>query len=132
MIDPKKQYKTRDGRAVRILVTDRKTLDTRNYGPVCALVTDADGSEHLRSYAEDGISAGSSEYDLLEVKPVREGWINLYPQPSKEYISPAVAYTGTSVFSTREEADRRGNRYNHPQGNRLACIKIQFTEGEGL
>jgi hypothetical protein len=122
MIDMKKQYKTRDGRAVRILVTDRKTLDTRNYGPVCALVTDADGSEHLRSYAEDGISAGSSEYDLLEVKPVREGWVNVYLRDSGPDI-PGYEY---SVKFTKQKADADAG------SGRIACLKIQFTEGEGL
>ena len=112
MIEMGKRYKTRDGRPVRILCTDREqTIYT-----VVALV----GTEVL-SYTADGkqFRTGESRSDLIEVKPriVRELWVNVYPE---NY--------GDIVHKTKQKAD------SECAGYRIACIKVTIDceEGEGL
>lgn len=68
MIDINKKYKTKCGRAVRILSTDRKGL----HYPVIALVTKHDGEEETANYTKDGYfynNTAPSEHDLVEYTP---------------------------------------------------------------
>lgn len=116
MIDMKKQYKTRDGRAVTLFTTEAKGL--RNGRNVVGTIED---NEYPYSWDRYGKGSLTGD-DLLEVKPVREGWVNIYGHP--EGNEPFV----TRLYSAKKDADFMVLR-NEP---RLACIKIQFTEGEGL
>lgn len=51
--------------------------------------------------------------------PVRhKGWMNLYPNNSSSL--------GVLLYSSKKEADDRAI------GNRIACIEIEFEEGQGL
>lgn len=72
MIDINKKYKTRDGRAARILCTDRKSL----HHTVVALVTKHDNLEVPRSYTKDGYyySSGKTptDHDLVECTPYED------------------------------------------------------------
>jgi hypothetical protein len=110
MIDLKKKYKTRDGRAVKLYTVTANP-------PYCvhgAIEND------LASWTADGHSWGTrTEYqeDLLEVKPEIEGWVNIY-STDKQFLY---------IHETREIADKEAKG-----SQRLACIKIKFTEGEGL
>ena len=115
MIDPKKTYKTRDGREVRILMTDGGDWSF----PVIAAFKDKDGRWwplHLTSVGRLG--AHESALDLIEVKPriKREVWVNVHP-----------GGVGNN-YETRELADRMGG------DERIACVKlvIDCEEGEGL
>lgn len=64
MIDPSKQYTTRDGMAVRILATDAKGRH-----PIVGLV-DVENAEYPRQWTEDGKadyrSFVTTNYDLVE------------------------------------------------------------------
>ncbi len=55
--------------------------------------------------------------------PVREGWLNIYPGN----------VLGVRLFATREEALKASEIAKPvPVGYVVACIKVQYTEGEGL
>ena len=118
MIDPKKTYRTRDGREVRILMTDGG-----DWGfPVIAAYKDADGRWWPLHITADGRhcadKAVQSALDLIEVKPriKREMWVNVY------WHSIGVG------METKEVAD------SYARPDRIACVKltIDCEEGEGL
>ena len=60
-----KQYKTRDGRSVRILCVDREDSSF----PVVALVSGSKGGQGVISYPSNGTYGEESYYDLIEVTP---------------------------------------------------------------
>lgn len=108
MIEMGKQYRTGHGDDVRILCTDGPE-------PCPVIGYRLPDGEPLRwtangAFRIDGID---SEYDLIEVKPKIVRWLNLY------------SHTGC-VHQSREQAD------DGADDNRIACIRIEFEEGEGL
>lgn len=119
MIDPKKLYRTRDGREVRILMTDGGDW---NY-PVIAAYKDRDGRWWPMHLTKEGRSHSStmrdSDLDLIEVKPriKREVWVNVYRDKA--------------VFGLH--ASKEGADANY-SGERIACVRltIDCEEGEGL
>ena len=118
MIDPKKTYKTRDGREVRILMTDGGVW---NY-PVIAAYKDKDGRWwplHLTSDGRHSVGARESALDLIEVKLRirREVWVNVYPDDS------------LIIFDDKQEADEYGPAY--PNQSRIACVKLTIDVEEG-
>jgi len=116
MISKDKQYRTRDGREVRIYATD---------GCIGAPVQGAIkiGNEwHLGHWTKEGVyglygSPQVHDYTLIEVKPRirRTVWMNVY----------ALTVIG---YETRYAADDVASR------DRLACVKVEIDceEGEGL
>jgi hypothetical protein len=114
MIELGKQYRTRDGREVRIYA-----VDGSGSVPVHGAIKNTYGWEPYqwikdgRSYLKDGPE------DLIEVKPriQREVWVNVYP-------GPIVC----ELRHTKADADDDAMR------NRIACVKvvIDVEEGEGL
>ncbi len=113
MIDPKKQYKTRDGREVRIYAVDGGGEFCIHGAIKCTdgwanLMWDRDGAACLGRMVND---------DIIEVRPriQREVWVNVYRDPRGGY------------HESKYEADRYG-------GNRIACVKlvIDCEEGHGL
>lgn len=118
MIDPKKTYRTRDGREVRIYA-----VDGCNDYPVHGAILNEYGWV-VTTWRKDGRSFRSGNgrdepYDLIEVKPriQREVWVNVYP-------GPIVC----ELRHTKADADEDAMR------NRIACVKvvIDCEEGEGL
>ena len=116
MIDINKQYRTRDGREVRIYATDGGAGS-----PVMGAVfyTTPNGQWWWESarWTEDGrydVHGRQTETDLIEVRPrhKRTVWLHVWND-------------GT-VCATEET-------YYVPTG-RIACIKVEldFEEGEGL
>ena len=116
MIDINKQYRTRDGRKVRIYATDGMPPTHEVHG---AIKNPKGWSPS--SWTADGRYAGratETDYDLIEVKPrvKMERWVNVY-------------FGGTtSTYVFKEDADKCANH------NRIACVKIEIDceEGEGL
>jgi hypothetical protein len=108
--DPTK-LQTRDGR--KVLWCADSGLDVE-YS--CVAVID-DGSEVFRSYMRDGsytstrASTGDVGFDIIAKPVIHERWVNVY----RDYS-----------YRTKEEAAK----YCGP--DRIACLKITFTEGEGL
>lgn len=120
MIDPKKSYRTRDGREVRILMTDGGDW---NY-PVIAAYKDKDDRWWPLHLTADGRHSLNPEapncLDLIEVRPriQREVWVNVYSGDMDMFFD---------CRSSKVEADLVG-------GNRIACVKvvIDCEEGDGL
>jgi hypothetical protein len=117
VIDISKQYRTRDGREVRIYATDGEhgelvhgAIKHKEYGWQ-SMLWFADGHYH------DGENSCS---DLIEVRPrhKRTVWVNMYEQ-------------STSIWDSKEHADSRAARASC---DRIACIKVEldFEKGEGL
>ena len=120
MIDPKKQYKTRDGREVRIYAVD----GGGTYPVHGAIFEDLEWNH--QSWAEDGRfdcckGGAGDELDLIEVKPriKREVWVNVYEDGhvSLPYKTQQIANAWAGGSSTR-----------------IACVKltIDVEEGHGL
>ena len=109
MIDINKKYQTRDGRPVELLTTN-----ARGAWPVVGYIGDGD---QVSRWAIDGAFCGTSPIrtlDLVEVKPKRVVWLNVYPDGDR------------SSHESREDADSRS------LDGRIACLKVEFEEGEGL
>ena len=110
MISKDKQYRTRDGREVRIYATDGATS-----GMVHGAIKESIG---WLAYTWD--KDGGTYYEhcaLVEVKPrhKRTVWLNVYPH---------CVYAS----ETKEKAEKGLT------AGRIACIKfdLDFEEGEGL
>ena len=116
MINPDKQYRTRDGREVRIYA-----VDGHGRMSVHGAVFEGGGWRSV-SWRSDGSRVHfDAPIDLIEVKPrhKRTVWLNVYQ-------SNLVA-----AHSTSELADG-GAKYT--KDTRIACLKLEldFEEGEGL
>jgi len=114
MISKDKQYRTRDGREVRIYATDGGMK--RIHGAIKT----TDGWLQTGWYSDGRDQYGRNQCDLIEVKPryKRTVWLNVYDNE--------VIHGG---WKTKEEADKICHN-NH----RIACIRVDldFQEGEGL
>jgi hypothetical protein len=116
-IDINKQYRTKNGREVRIYATD----GGGTYSVHGAILKNGSwGSTRWNKYGVD--IYGSHDGDnLVEVKPriKRTYWANIYP------------HYNIGMCEDKNVADDLGNR--NPQ-TRLACVKIEIDceEGEGL
>ena len=117
MISMDKEYRTRDGREVRLMCLDKK--DEAGYS-VVALITEPCGREMLGAFTSDGLylEGQKSSKDLIEVKPriIRYGWLNIYP-----------GYMGR-VYGRRKNADDIAG------SDRIACVRVTIDceHGEGL
>ena len=109
MISMDKRYKTRGGREVRVLCTD-----AQGKLPVVGLVEevaipqtfDADGHWWRRD---------DSHMDLIEVKPERTVWVNIYTH--------GHAYG----YPTKEAVDKARDLRTC-----IACVQVTFRDGDGL
>jgi len=116
MIDPEKQYRTRDGREVRIYAVDGGGLY-----PVHGAYEFNDRWQASQWSPMGGfhIPSASVDFDLIEVKPriKREVWVNVY------------RWGISGCYETKESADN-----GEAEGARIACVKavLDFEEGEGL
>ena len=117
MIDINKQYRTRDGREVRIYATDG-TNDQNIHG-----ATKESEGWMVRAWYRDGVYARSDpngKRDLIEVRPrhKRTVWVTVWRN----------GYTETS-----SKPEWRNGPLGCDEGP-VACIKVDldFEEGEGL
>jgi hypothetical protein len=113
VIEMGKEYRTRDGRSVRVHTTTAQC----NLGPVIGEY-ESGGNWVLEAWDCGGVAMlANSNLDLIEVKPVRvlEMWVNVYPRDRP------------STHMNPHHAD------NHGAG-RIACLHIrqEYTEGDGL
>lgn len=118
MIDKDKQYKTRDGREVRIYATDGAAIY-----PVHGAMENANGEWFARCWTREGkATADNTERssDLIEVKPriFVVYWANVYGEGSVYF------------HESKQKADFAKNC----RSGRKACVEITIDceEGEGL
>ena len=116
MIDKSKQYRTRDGREVRIYATDGVGSHS-----VHGAIKDLNGWRHAIWMPDGHWSSVDMGSDLIEVKPriKREVWVNVYPEES-------------GMNTHAHECKKAANDCAGP--SRIACVKltIDCAEGEGL
>ena len=114
MIDKNKQYRTRDGREVRIYATDGG-----GHKPIHGAIRE-DENWVAYTWLYDGVAALDCN-SLIEVKPriKREVWVNVYPEES-------------GMNTHAHECKKAANDCAGP--DRIACVKltIDCEEGEGL
>ena len=107
-IDITKEYMTTDGYEVRIYAVDGVGI----YSVHGAIKTETGWA--ARTWTSDGMRySGEGSSNLIEKPKTYVKWVNLY--------SNGVACT----YSSKGYADLGA-------GDRIACVKIEFTEGEGL
>jgi len=113
MISKDKQYRTRDGREVRIYATDGGMK--RIHGAIKT----TDGWLQNGWYSDGRDQYGHNQCDLIEVKPrhKRTVWVNVFSD-----------FAISVGFASKERADLYADK------NRIACIRVDldFQEGEGL
>ena len=119
MIDINKQYRTRDGREVRIYSTDTGHGFDQVHGAIKAVHGwEISGWGHNGMKDVSGIRETLN--DLVEVKPriKRTFWFNIVPETQGATIG----------CLSKEHADRL------QAPNRIACVKVEIDceEGEGL
>ena len=95
--NPERKVITRDGKDVRIICTDAKTLIGK---PIVAMVYDSHGEDETDlTYYPDGRSlfATESPFDLFFAPTKRGGWVNIYDNNDTFIIG--------NLFSTKQEAE---------------------------
>ncbi len=118
--DPKEPVKFRNApEQVRVVTTDLK--DDR---PIVIAITGSTGHEYVSFRHADGsaYAAGEDAYDLVNVPKKHEVWINLYQHDAETF----VGYGHPSLESANKNAVETAIR------GRTACVRVEFTEGEGL
>lgn len=103
---------TRDGRKVRIIEADCGYKDS----PILAQIENALPATWL----SDGRAFlnGTCEYsDLVNIPEKRVVWVNVYEN----------CMVGEG-YKSKELADQNQSKFNA----RIACVRVEFTEGEGL
>ena len=113
MIDLSKQYRTRGGQSVVLL---GRTRD--KFWPIVGAVNFDERWVPI-SWSEDGEEGDDDCLDLVEAPRKHTAWQNVY-------VRNCTLSTGCALHSSKEDADK----YAAP--SRIACIKIEFEEGEGL
>jgi hypothetical protein len=111
-VDWGKPIQTRDGRqARRIGVLDQHYLAARNVVAARSM----DGSCEYLLLATDLGAVNGSDCDIVNAPQKHVRWVNIYETQCGEHF-----------FKSREAADQ------HAHHTRIACVRIEFTEGEGL
>lgn len=106
--DPTKPVQTRCGYPARILATD-----VRGKFPVIAAV-EKGGTETVFQFGLDGDCDETTRLDLINIPQKHVRWVNVY------------ATRADAVHKSKDLADA------YCSHDRIACIRIEFQEGEGL
>lgn len=111
-LDLNKPIKTRDGRDVRIICTDRKS----KYFTIVALITNQYKEDYF-SYTKDGefYYGEENSRDLVNVKEKKTGWVNIYKLDNKQCL------IGT-IYKTKDEAKF------HEDDRIIDTVKIEWEE----
>jgi hypothetical protein len=119
MIDPNKEYQTRDGRPVRILTTDRKW----DQFPVVGLILGHDGEERLRSWTSEGraLYRRDDTNDLVE-RPAKQKGVVVW-----RYGGQVQFY-----FLNGNQWKKFKNDPTHLFPDARAVKVVEIEEGEGL
>lgn len=107
---------TREGIPVNIIYTYKK-----GDFPIVALIGDEE--EVIITYSADGkakLISGDSKYDLFFAPVKREGWVNIYNDPTHP-VHAGHVYCG-QVYTSEVEA------FNNRQGQYITTTKIEWEE----
>lgn len=107
MFDPNKPYRRRDGNPAKIVYA-------LLHGRYIVVSENNNSLEYIYTIYNDGTFCGNGDEnirDLINIPGKVEGWVNVYPE---------------RIFATQETAKACATEHC------LACIKVSFTEGEGL
>lgn len=112
-LDPTKEYQYRNGEKPWKIIWD---VPNEKF-PILSIGEAGRAIGHC----EDGkFNEGhESHLDLIEVKKKIKGWVNVHPG------SDGQPYLDDTLFDSELKARALGT-------GRIACIEIEFTEGEGL
>ena len=119
--DPSKKVVTRDGREVRIICTDMKSVF-----PIVALIYDEEKQkESIECFFENGkylfFDADDSPLDLFLDNIKKEGWVNIY----KDNIT---TFTSSHIHTTEKQAQEEASESLKEYGKFIATIKIEWEE----
>lgn len=113
MIDKTREYTTRNGKAVRIY-----TIDGGGTFPIHGAWLNCEGHWVPETWTVKGNVYHNntiiSPLDLIEKPKIIKGWINIYQENT------------SGVYATKSSASICSNP------GRIACIQVEFKEGEGL
>ena len=89
--NPSRKVVTRDGRAVRIICTDRSGLNAK---PIVALITLPNGDEVIKTFWNNGFetTAIEGENDLFFAPEKHEGWIIINKWADGERDTNGIIY----------------------------------------
>ena len=118
LANPSRKLVTGDGRKVKILCTNRKSLY-----PIVALVENHDSdNESVCSYREDGLYSMfslSEENNLFFAPEKYEGWVNIYK-------SKYDGYELSQVYQRKEDAETE--KYINDSDVYVTTTKIEWEE----
>lgn len=118
-----KEYPLRNGWKAKVLMTD----SGGNYPLIGAYYDEHRKVWETATWTEDGRSLFGDDSDPLAadllppLKPKHAGWVNVYKAHHGERL-------WASLHESREDCDYSFST----SGKRIACIRIEFEEGEGL
>ena len=116
--NPSKKVVTRDGREVRIICTDMKSI----YKIVGLVYDKKEDTESLLIYKENGkYYFEESTNDLFFAPIKREGWVNLFKDEELTFING-------DVYDSEEEAKEEASESLKEYGKFIATIKIEWEE----
>jgi len=118
MLDLTKPIQTRDGKKAKIVSSTWKATGRNDC--ILAAVEGPYGDVPVVALPNGRVCTSNEEPDdLVNVPKTYIKWLNIYPDPYNIIITP---------WNTKEDA----NASTVPGKDRIACVKIEYTEGEGL
>lgn len=118
--NPARRIVTRDGRAARIICTDRKGVGVDSPYPIVALIEchdEIDKTEAVMTFTPEGRQRRKSDSDVDLFFAPKEGWINIY-----HYDGIENANAARRIYDTKEEALSCKNK------GCVDTIKIEWEE----
>lgn len=117
--NPSRKVVTRDGKAVRIICTNK---ESENY-PIVALVK-VEWGEEIRCYTKNGEYINCKIfYDLFFETEKHEGWINIYKE-NTEIKGKDEEFRGAYIYSSKEKALEAGRCFN----GYITTTKIEWED----
>ena len=122
-LDWNKPLQTKEGEQARLLGIVNSSSPRLTH--IVAVKDAVDGTEYVFSYNQSGEHFEDGEHatglDLVNAPQKLTRWLNYYPDGS--YVQ---------FHKTRQEADDAAKKARPEYFPRLACIRVEFEEGEGL
>lgn len=117
--DPTKPVQTRDGRPARVLGTDLETVSGET---IVAAIKSFNG-DAISTFFANGrlLSEGEHRSDLVNIPEKHVRWLAIAG-------TDPVSHLHATACTSEEDARQYLRLCRHP----IACIRIEFSEGDGL